>query len=374
MNRKLSIFLLILLLLTSISYGNAQINQKENELDRVNSQIKALDTQINTKEKESNALLYKIKVMQNEIRDIESSIATLDGQINEREVSIAAKETMIEEATANIAQKGDLLNARLRVMYKNGKAGYLEVVLGATDFKDLLTRIDMVQKVYMHDRNLIEYMTEQKEIVVVEKTKLQDERVELVGLRASKKEQSEVLGIKMSAVNKEQKVVATDLKALEKREDSLAADAKKLTDIIKNMKLAEKYVGGEMMWPAQGYYRISSPFGYRIHPILKVKKLHTGIDIAIPYGKPINAAQSGTVVYAGWMGGYGKVAMIDHGGGIVTLYAHNSKLVVKKGQTVEKGQKISECGSTGQSTGAHLHFEVRKDGDYVDPLEYVKKQ
>lgn len=374
MNRKLTTLLLILLLVTSISYGNAQINAKENELDRVNNQIKELDTQINSKEKESNALLYKIKVMQNEIRDIESSIATLNGQISDKEVTIAAKETLIAEATDNIAKKGDLLNARLRVMYKNGKAGYLEVVLGATDFKDLLTRIDMVQKVYMHDRNLIEYMTEQKEIVVVEKTKLQDERVELVGLMSSKKEQSEVLGIKMSAVNKEQKTVATDLKALEKREDSLAADAKKLTDIIKNMKLAEKYVGGEMMWPSQGYYRISSPFGYRIHPILKVKKLHTGIDIAIPYGKPINAAQSGTVIYAGWMGGYGKVAMIDHGGGIVTLYAHNSKLDVQKGETVEKGQKISECGSTGQSTGAHLHFEVRKDGDYVNPLEYVKKQ
>lgn len=374
MRKKLSLLLAIFLLATSISFANSAINEKQSELNQVNSEIKQLDTQINTKEKESNALLYKIKVMENEIREIEKQIATLDEGINEREVSIAAKEAMIAEATQNILEKGDLLNDRLRVMYKNGKAGYLEVVLGAEDFKDLLTRVDMVQKVYMHDRNLIEYMKEQKEIVVVEREKLEKEKVELTTLRGSKKERTEVLGVKLSAVNKEQKTVATDLKALEKREDNLADTAKRLTDIIKNMKLAEKYVGGEMMWPAPGYFKIRSPFGYRIHPILKVKKLHTGIDIGIKYGKPIVAAQSGTVIYAGWMGGYGKAIIIDHGGGITTLYAHNSNLVVKKGEQVEKGQKISECGSTGQSTGAHLHFEVRKNGDYVDPLKYVKKQ
>jgi len=364
---------LLIFMMTTISYAS-NVSEKENELDSINTKIKELDSQITNKEKESNALLYKIKLMQTEIRGIETEIETLNGEISIREVSIEEKKTLIEEATKNIIEKGALLNSRLRVMYKNGKAGYLEVVLGAEDFRDLLTRIDMVQKVYMHDRNLIDYMREQKEIVVLARGKLEKEKTELLGLRANKEERTEVLGIKMSAVSTEQKVVKTDLVALEKREDNLAKDAKKLTDIIKNMKLAEKYVGGEMMWPAKGYYKITSPFGYRIHPILKVKKLHTGIDIGIPYGKSISAAQSGTVVYAGWMGGYGKVALIDHGGGMTTLYAHNSKLVVKKGQTVEKGQKISECGSTGQSTGAHLHFEVRKNGDYIDPLEYVKKQ
>lgn len=373
MKRKIGLLLMFILILTSITFAGA-VSEKENELNSINNQIKDLDTQITTKEKESNSLLYKIKLLQTEIRDIEQTIATLDGEISVHEVTIAEKESLIEEATKNIAQKGDLLNSRLRVMYKNGKAGYLEVVLGAQDFKDLLTRIDMVQKVYMHDRNLIEYMTDQKETVVVERSRLEKEKNELSVLRSSKKERTEVLGVKLSAIGKEQKNVETDLKALEKREDNLANDAKRLTDIIKNMKLAEKYVGGEMMWPAPGYYGISSPFGYRIHPILKVKKLHTGIDIRIPLGKPLVAAQSGTVVYSGWMGGYGKVVLIDHGGGITTLYAHNSKLVVTKGQQVEKGQKIAECGSTGQSTGAHSHFEVRKNGDYIDPLEYVKKQ
>ncbi|MBN2898579.1 MAG: peptidoglycan DD-metalloendopeptidase family protein [Clostridia bacterium] len=374
MKRRASILLIVALLITSVSFANAAVTDKENELDDINNQLKQLDTQITTKEKESNTLLNKIKQLQIEIRGIEDDIATLDTEISEHEVSIAEKEAIIEESTKNIADKGQLLNSRLRVMYKNGKAGYLEVVLGAEDFRDLLTRIDMVQKIYMHDRNLIEYMKEQKEIVVTERSRLEQKKNELTALRSSKAERTTLLNTKLSAVNKEQQTVKTDLVALEKREDNLAEDAKKLTEIIKNMKLAETYVGGEMMWPAPGYYKITSPFGYRIHPILKVKKLHTGIDIGIPYGKPVVAAQSGTVVFAGWMGGYGKVVLIDHGGGITTLYAHNSNLVVKKGQEVTKGEKVSECGSTGQSTGAHLHFEVRKNGEYIDPLEYVKKQ
>ena len=129
-----------------------------------------------------------------------------------------------------------------------------------------------------------------------------------------------------------------------------------------------------MTWPAPGIYRITSPFGYRIHPILNTKKLHTGIDIGVPQGTKIVAAQSGTIIYSDWYGGYGMVIMIDHGGGIVTLYGHNSKLIAKVGQKVDKGDAVSLSGTTGLSTGPHLHFEVRVNGQYVDPLTYVTAQ
>ena len=127
-----------------------------------------------------------------------------------------------------------------------------------------------------------------------------------------------------------------------------------------------------MEWPVSGHTRISSPFGYRIHPIFKVKKLHTGIDIPAPTGTSIGAAAAGTVVYCDWLGGYGKAIMVDHGGGILTLYGHNSALVVSEGDTVSRGQTIAKAGSTGNSTGPHLHFEVRKNGSYVDPMPWLR--
>jgi murein DD-endopeptidase MepM/ murein hydrolase activator NlpD len=127
------------------------------------------------------------------------------------------------------------------------------------------------------------------------------------------------------------------------------------------------YVGGIMAWPAPQFTRASSPFGVRFHPVFKVNRMHTGVDLAAPTGSPIVAANDGVVLRAEWNGGYGNCVVIDHGGGIATLYAHASRILVKKGQQVKKGQTIALIGSTGTSTGPHLHFEVLKDGKAVRP-------
>jgi murein DD-endopeptidase MepM/ murein hydrolase activator NlpD len=132
------------------------------------------------------------------------------------------------------------------------------------------------------------------------------------------------------------------------------------------------YAGGVMKWPTPGYTRVSSPYGMRIHPIYKVKKMHTGIDIDAPSGAKIVAANSGKVILAGWNGGYGNCVIIDHGGGLATLYAHQSKILVSVGDKVQKGDTVGKVGSTGLSTGPHLHFEVRKNGSTTNPIPYVK--
>ena len=124
-------------------------------------------------------------------------------------------------------------------------------------------------------------------------------------------------------------------------------------------------------WPVPGYSRVSSPFGYRIHPVLGVKKLHTGIDIPAPTGTPAVAVANGTVIYSGVQGTYGNTVMIKHDNGLVSLYAHNSSLVVRVGDKVKKGQVVSKIGSTGRSTGPHLHFEIRVNGTAQNPLSYL---
>jgi murein DD-endopeptidase MepM/ murein hydrolase activator NlpD len=170
-----------------------------------------------------------------------------------------------------------------------------------------------------------------------------------------------------STIAEKKKDVESNNKLLEQYIDGLEAEANRLTAIIIAMQSDEAYVGGDFLWPVPGYKKVTSEFGERVHPILKTKKLHTGMDIGAPSGTNVVAANAGRVMKAGWNDSYGYLVMIDHGGGIVTLYAHNSSLLVSDGDIVTRGQVISKVGSTGMSTGPHLHFEVRINGEYQDP-------
>lgn len=375
---KTIIFLLCFLLFLptfawqDISFGNDEVQNTNDELNRIEDELKAIDSERSNKKYEQNKILRNIRDLESNVKKLESEMTRLGDEVAATETKIYETEEKLKIAEEGISLKKDLLNSRLRVMYKTGEVGYLEVVLGASDFEDLMTRVDMLQKIYAHDMNLIDYMSEQKELVVQRKVQLEgykDERqVQLNELDTKKR----LLQGDMSSLEGAKVELSKDIKALEAKEDELEEDAQKLTEILKQLTLKENYVGGSMVWPTPGYSRVTSPFGYRIHPIYKTRKLHTGIDIAIPTGGSVVAVQSGTVIYADWYGGYGKCIMIDHGGGIVSLYAHNSKIKVRVGQQVTAGESISEAGATGNVTGAHLHFEIRVDGEMTDPLERVQ--
>jgi murein DD-endopeptidase MepM/ murein hydrolase activator NlpD len=164
-----------------------------------------------------------------------------------------------------------------------------------------------------------------------------------------------------------------DLKELNRLEDKLLQESKELEKKILALQSNGKYTQGKIGWPVPSSTRITSPYGYRIHPILKTKKLHTGIDIGAKSGSAVLAGNAGKVIFAGYYGGYGYTVIIDHGGKISTLYAHNSKLLVKEGDEVKRGQDIAKIGSTGLSTGPHLHFEVRENGQHKNPMNYLGK-
>jgi len=218
----------------------------------------------------------------------------------------------------------------------------------------------------------LKYLKTKYQEIDLKKRSLEQLKNDLVQQRENVKIKREQVEVSRGEVTRLRSEVAQSNKALESQVDELNQYAAELSDKIRKAQSNEAYVGGVFAWPSPGYERITSSFGYRIHPILKTRKLHTGIDIGVPANNTIVAANDGTVIHSNWLGGYGKAIMIDHGGNMVTLYGHNNTLLVAMGDKVKKGQTIAKSGSTGMSTGPHLHFEVRKDGNYIDPMPYLK--
>lgn len=356
---------------TFTAFGNtaSDINKK---LNNINSQQKQLNNELKKNETQQKSITQQIQELEVQIEQTENEIKKLERDISSTQKKITDATNELITAEKNIENKQDLLGERLRVMYKNGTVGYAEVLLNSKDFTELLTNLDMVKRIVDHDVELLKYLEEQKKLIEDKKAQLENERNRLVNLKNSVEGKKSQLVVSRGQQQRLREELQQDKVQLTKMLDDLEREAKALEAELIKLQSSGAYVGGVMTWPVPGYSRISSPFGNRIHPILKVQRLHTGIDIPAPTGTPIVAAGQGTVVSSGTLGSYGKVVIIDHGGGIMTLYAHNSKLLVSVGDKVSRGQKIAEAGSTGQSTGPHLHFEVRKNGKYVNPIPYLK--
>lgn len=376
MLKKRGMIYLLVIIILSLTIGQAYgdtVNDLKKTQKNVNDQI--------------NRTKNELKAVQNKTIDISKQIEELDIKVDSaaiefdkvekelEQLGISINETLLDlqKAEIKLSVQEDTFNQRLRVMYKNGNVGYLEVLLSSGNVKEFLARKDMIQSIAEFDKDLIMYMKEQRDIIDTKKTTLEAQRasVEVTKskLEARKRDLERVTRAKEDLMVELQE----DIKAYEIEYDKLNDYAKQIeSKIIKLQSISGPYSGGKMAWPVPGYSRISSSYGYRIHPIFKTKKLHTGIDIPAPTGTPIKAASNGKVIFAGWLGGYGKAVMVDHGGGIVTLYGHNSAFNVSVGKTVKRGDTIAKAGSTGNSTGPHSHFEVRKNGAYVDPLPWLK--
>lgn len=370
----------IYFILALVLFFNYALVFADNTLEDLKKQQKETQQELDKIEKEK-------KNLGNQMKDVESEIAKLDKQVSDATVELEKVEKdlkilnedidktleELEEAEEKIGDKQDTFNSRLRVMYKNGDVGYLEVLLAAANIGDFLSRKDMVQSIVNHDVELIKYMKDQRDIINNKKTELQAKRASVEVTRNKLDDRKQELARANRAKRLYMEELLQNDKILEEEEDKLIKFAKEIdSKIVKLQRVEGPYSGGAMQWPVPVYKRISDYFGYRIHPVLKTKKLHTGIDIASAAGNKVVAANDGTVIYSGTLGGYGKTIMIDHGGGIVTLYGHNSSLVVSEGAQVKRGDTIAKIGSTGISTGPHCHFEVRKNGSYVDPMPYLK--
>ena len=374
--RVKSLFLALLLVLTSafmtmsLTYAD-ELDDAKKALKNQQNSIKNSQDALKEGKAQSSALAQEIRSLDNKIYASEVEINDLEIEINDLKDQLVVKRDELEAKMNEVSDQNDSLNLRLRTMYKNGEVGTLSVLLGSGSISDFLTNIEMVKRIYNSDANLLTQLQEQyteieaaKDELVKMKNDLMIRQDEIEAKKAALAADKETVKAKKAEVDADNKELAAQIDAMNK-------EANALTARILALQSAKDYIGGSMQWPAPASRYISSPFGNRLHPILKVYKLHTGIDIAAAAGTDIVAANGGTVITAGWNNSYGYFVMIDHGGGIVTLYAHSSKLLVSKDDVVGRGQTIAKVGSTGMSTGPHLHFEVRVNGVYKNPLNYV---
>ncbi len=346
----------------------AQLKAEEDDLANKKKRLKSVRSDISYTEKEIAEIDSEIARSEQEIKDLEASILKTEAEIEEASIRLDEAEAECDRFTAIFKKTG-------RVMYENRSTTYLEVLFGATSFSDFLRRIEIVRSIMEYDRGILDTMVAQKEEIALMKADLEEKKLSQEtskSLLATKKEDlavSKDLKLAMLGELREEERIAEE--EVEASEADAEAIRKQIVQLVGEDTSGVTYSGGKLQWPVQGRYHISSHFGWRIHPIYGTRKYHNGIDIPAPTGTNILAAEDGVVITAGWISGYGNTVVINHGSGLTTLYGHNSSLTVSVGQRVTRGQVIAKCGSTGNSTGPHCHFEVQLNGTRQNPLSYV---
>lgn len=340
-------------------------------------------------EETQRAMLEDNYSLQEEIKE---EIADLDMRLSEAQIDIdrADKDLMeilleIDEARKNLeaAQEESRLlleqaSDRLRYIYENEETDFWDILLKCENISDYSFYRQYTEDIMRYDAELIEELKEKEKELEKELERIEEKTEAKTALEKFKTEKEFEIAVMYEEKNRlldEYRQNASDAEA-ELKELTEAAD--KVYDIIvnieKNKEFVDTYTGGELEWPVDGRYYVSSGYVGRISPVGNGYEFHTGIDIPAPEGYEIHAAEGGEVINAGWIKGYGNTVIIDHGGGVTTLYAHNSDLAVEYGEMVERGQVIAYCGSTGYATGSHCHFEVRINGEHTDPWEYLKRE
>ena len=371
------------------AYIMAEDEDLTNQLDSIQQQVNQQNAAKADAETVIGSVSEQLRQIEEQLRQATAELGTIKEQRVAVENDITLNERQLAEAQKRLEGRESVFYKRVRDIYINGRLSYLDVVIGSKDFSDFANRLEVLKRIIDSDITLIKEIKKERSEIEANKQKLEADRAKLVELeKAALAKQAEIEQKKAErnvVLQKAQNDRATAMQAIEElnassaqvsamlkeRQAARAAAAAAAAHSSGGQGASDNWVQGtgQLGWPVSG--EITSPYGYRVHPIWGTTIYHSGIDIGVDEGTPVHAADGGVVVWSGWMGGYGYAVVIDHGNGLSTLYGHNSELAVDEGQSVAKGQVISYAGSTGNSTGPHVHFEVRVNGDPVDPMGYL---
>jgi murein DD-endopeptidase MepM/ murein hydrolase activator NlpD len=326
----------------------------------------------------------KVDDLDAELEGLDAEIDAAKERLTTAQQKVAFLTDELQGVLSDLGDRTDDFTQRAIEAYKGGTTAFLDSILGSTNFSDLLDRyayweatldsdaqlVDEIQVLRDATEDRRELILDKQHEIATAKRLLEDDRHEIALIR---EKQAAVLAERQALVDEKENLLAqvNRKKAFwDAVEDQLTQDAQRIEDLLASGSTGAPHAGGQLLWPADG--GLSSPYGYRTHPIFGDTRLHTGIDIGAAYGSDVWAADDGTVTYVGTMSGYGNVVIVDHGGGLATTYNHLSGFYVSSGTTVSRGSAVGAVGCTGYCTGPHLHFEVRINGSPVDPMPYLQ--
>lgn len=329
-------------------------------------------SELNEVKQEKSEVLKKAQNKQVEISDLQKEINAVQFDIDAYQMKISKTEEELRLAEEKEKKQYNAMKLRLRTTYEDNNTTYINLLFSGESLTEVLSYLEIIRQMTEHDNGMHESLKETRKGIEETKTRLLEEKSVLDEQRAklqtsqdklyAEKAELDSLAAQLGA---EESELLANIRKIEEEEQALQR-----TIITSSTHSATSvYKGGTLGYPTPTT-SVSSPYGYRIHPIYGTRKLHAGIDFPVSSGTPIYAAADGTVIMASWYGGYGNCVIIDHGGGMTTLYAHNTSLTVSNGQKVTRGQQVAKAGSTGNSTGPHCHFEVRVNGSTRDPANY----
>ncbi len=399
MNKRFIGFTLSMVLMLSGTCVRAEsISSLQEKSSAFQSQISQVQQKLNETNSQKEEAQSEVEQLDRELATVQAQLTQINNKLEQTTARLEESQKELEEATKVKDEQYETLKKRIRVMYEYGDSGYLEVILGAESFSDFLTRIEYANRFITHDNELLAEYTEAERIINENVASIAADKKEIEDLKAqqvTKQQELDAKIIQKTAVVKQLNSNAATYEAqiadLEEQDQYVkeliqkaqkaaeeaqkAAQAAQQSTTISNGNAGKVYSsdGKKYQYPVPAYagYTPNDTYGYRTSPISGSGEFHSGLDLKATLNTDVVAAESGTVIYSGWRGGYGKCVIIDHGDGYSTLYAHNNVLYVSVGQQVSRGETIAGAGTTGNSTGVHCHFEVRINGETTDPTSYI---